>query len=1209
MTADFPLLPSDRYIADMLGLSEAQYRHYMAEVRRRALAGPRPSAVAEIGTGFFLYLSIISSLLSVGLTIAASFFKPKQSTPPRLTQNQLQGRITTNVRRYAPRQGFDSLQDIANIGDPIPLIYAKRELINNQYYGGIRINVPMVWSELITLDKSQILRSLFMIGEGDDAFAIDPQNTAIGNNTLGAYLLGNQSQARFSLYYRPNGGRIASTNLIAGSSNDPVSLSSTDVYATLDAAAQLSSDFVHSRRPNTQTQFGVYALIGNGLGFRVNPSFRPGVTAQLTPEVEGGGKKDGGEAFARVVCELDFVSLAQREKYKAKFGARSGLTSTSGSTWNYRLSKTTDALTVFQATEAALTWSGKSVVVNNPFPGIDSASLVGLISFANIIAAGSTVSGTVNFNTTSATTLLAGVANGTYIIEYYVWFESSTGKQLPFDHIVTASISGTAPNRTFSYTNTSVTYSASFDKNSDHQERCGDAAASVSGRQKTWDDAILVGELYKIGSALAICTARTPATEVFNSDSDFEPVTPSKGTTIDASFQVIRTGSATAIPAADLEKDAKSNPPFYTATNFPHLYRIAVGSFSTVRECRIITVGIRSSLGIRINGLCDFRDSLTLAQIDGKACTDKQGKKLKPGDALAVDIFASGQMTSSEDRYSFFRVRYREAGTDGAYTQLPQCFGIRGITQQNIFNSIRFIMPSTNRWEFQFEPLSGWEIRSGTATGDLELIDSSLSTLRSFTSAGIGVAFRGVVTSGNNAFIPAGSRASQGPEKFMLVSTQRGASAEIGIGYADGTSYVDPWGKLAEAFVYEEVRSSAESGPEHEIVYVDEQIANPEVPEYDNLAVLGLNMRAGVEWQQFGQLSVYVQNGLRSTHLFPEILQDLLTNPRYGKGDLISNEQLDLESFQAATAWCADRLLFFDGAIVGPTNLRQWAADAAAAHLLFFGESGGRFWLRPAWPGTVANPSAVPIKGIFTAGNIQEGSFAMEFFDPDDRQTIQVSVRYREERLSTALNNPGLFPVEKEILVREAGTLSSETDSIETLDLSDYVTNRRHALDAAKFVIRMRRIPDHAVRFSTTHEGLVAAIGPGDYIRVVMDVTHYDQLRNGAVMADGGLVSTQPFTDGEYNVFAWDGQSTTNPGPTTLTISASGSKASPTGIIFTLINEKTVARTYQIERITPADEGGYSVEAVHMPTDEDGYLLLAKHWGGETSDSNWIIQG
>jgi hypothetical protein len=1208
MSSDFPLLPSDRYIADMLGLTEAQYRHYMAEVRRRALEGPRPSAVAVIGPDFFLYVAVISSLLSVGLTIAASFFKPKQTTPPKLQQNQLQGRITTNVRRYAPRQGFDSLQDIANIGDTIPLIYTKRELIGTDYYGGVRINVPMIWSELITLDKSQILRSIFLIGEGDDDFEIDPANTAIGNNTLGAYLLGTSSQARFSLYYRPNGGRITSTDLVAGSSNDPVSLAGNNVYATVDANAQLSSDFVHSRRPNTQTQFGVYALIGNGLGFRVNSSFRPGVTAQLTPEVEGGGKKDGGEAFARVVCELDFVALAQREKYKAKFGGRSGLITASGTTWTYRLSKSTDALTVFQATEASLTWTGKAVVVNNPFPGIASSSLLSLISFASITAAGSTVSGTVNFDTTAATTLLDSVANGTYIIEYYVWFESSTGKQLPFDHIVTASISGSPP-RTFSYTNTSVTYSASFDKNSDHQERCGDAAASVSGRQRTWDDAILVGELYKIGSALAICTARTPATEVFNSDADFEPVSPSKGTTIDATFQVIRTGSATAIPAADLEKDAKSNPPFYTATNFPHLYRIAVGSFSTVRECRIITVGIRSSLGIRINGLCDFRDSLTLAQIDGKACTDKQGKKLKPGDALAVDIFASGQMTSSEDRYSFFRIRYREAGTDGAYTALPQCFGIRGITQQNIFNSIRFIMPSTKRWEFQFEPLSGWEIRSGTATGDLELIDSSLSTLRTITSAGIGVAFRGVVATGNGPFISAGNRATQGPDKFMLVSTQRGASPEIGIGYADGTSYVDPWGKLAEAFVYEEVRSSAESGPEHEIVYVDEQITNLTTPEYDNLAILGLNMRAGVEWQQFGQLSIYATAGLKNTHLFPEILRDLLTNTRYGKGDLISDEQLDLESFNTATTWCQDRRLFFDGAIVGPTNLRQWAADVAAAHLLFFGESGGRFWLRPAWPGTVANPSSVAIKGIFTAGNIQEGSFAMEFFDPEDRKSIQVSVRYREERLSTALNNPGLFSVEKEILVREAGTLSSETDAVETLDLSDYVTSRRHALDAAKFIIRMRRIPEHAVRFSTTHEGLVAAIGPGDYIRVVMDITHYDQLRNGAVMADGGLVTTQPFEDGEYNVFAWNGKQDSDPGLSTLIVTNNGTRATPTGIIFTLINDTTVARTYQIERITPSDQGGYSIEAVHMPTDDENFLLMAKNWGGEVTDAHWIIEG
>lgn len=1210
--ANFPLLPADRYIADLLGLSEEQYRYYMAEVRRRAAAGPQPAYTNEIN----ITTLVVGLLINAGLTIVSLLLapKPRQSQAPQLRTNQAQGQTIVDNRRYTPRQGFDSLQDIATLGTPIPLVYAKRELIGSEYYGGVRVNVPLIWSNIISLDKAQVLRAMFLIGEGDDGFLIDPNNTAIGNNTLGSYLLGNANTARFSVYFRPNGGRIASTNLVAGTSNDAGALSPENVFGVLNPAGAVASDFCQAQKPNTQTQFGVYSLIGNGLGYRLNPSLRPGVTANLTVDpATGGGKKGGsGDAKARVVCDQDFVALAQRNKFSAKFSGRSCLYDTTGTEWEYFLSNTTDALTTFAYSAENIVWTGGRVVTTNPFASISNATVESWISFGSITSSGNSVTGTVVFNTTAATSVITAtsggtfvhnITNGTYVIAYYVWYEKTGGQQIPFNHTVNATVTTTGSTRTVTYTNTSVSYTGDYSVNSSYQEKCGDAASAVAGRQKSYDDALLVGELYKIGSAIGICTERSPSTEAFTSDADYEPVSPSQGTAVTAKFQIVRSGNTSTIPVADIVKDAKSSPPFYTATNYPHVYRLAIANFSTSRECRILSIGIRSALGIRISGLCNFRDSLTLAEIDGKACLNKQGNLLSPGDSLAVDVFNSGQMSSSEERYSFFRISYREAGTTTAYTTLSQCFGIKGITQQNIYNSIQLVMPSQKRWEFQFEPLSGWEIRSGTASGDLELIDSGLTTIRSFTSGAIGVAFRGAVN-GSGPFMSAGNRATAGPDVFMLTSAQRGAAAEIGIGYSDGTSYADAWGKLAEAFVYEEIRSSAENGPEHEIVAVNEIVPNLNAPQYDNLAILGLNMRAGVEWQQFGQLSTYVLAGLRNTHLFPEILQDLFTNPRYGRGDMLTTQQIDVDSFTAASNWCADRKLFFDGAVTGKINLRQWAADVAAAHLLLFGEAGGKFWLRPAWPGTVGAPSPIAFKGIFSAGNIVAGSFSLEFFEPEDRRSIQVSVRYREERLATNLDNPGLFPVEREILVRESAPNGADSDPIESIDFSDYVTSRNHAIDAAKFVIRMRRIPDHAVKFTTTHEGVVAALEPGDYIRVVMDITHYEELRNGAVLADGKLVSSQPLSDGSYSVLAWDGSSSIPPAPSTLTVSNDGQSATPTGIIWTLINAATQTRSYQIERITPVEDGGFSIEAIHMPTNSSDIPLLAV---GFDQASNWVI--
>ncbi|MGA0708571.1 MAG: hypothetical protein ACO3Q7_10890, partial [Steroidobacteraceae bacterium] len=430
-----------------------------------------------------------------------------------------------------------------------------------------------------------------------------------------------------------------------------------------------------------------------------------------------------------------------------------------------------------------------------------------------------------------------------------------------------------------------------------------------------------------------------------------------------------------------------------------------------------------------------------------------------------------------------------------------------------------------------------------------------------------------------------------------------------GLPRTDAESHIDDYGKLAEIFVYPEIGSTAETGPEHQVVYVNEIVPNPQTPQYDNLALIGINIRSSAEFSQFSQLSAYVTGGhpcrrlLNSlsegpSHLFPDILLDLLTNDVYGRGDQITDQMIDFDSFRAAAQWCQDRRYFFDSVKAERVNLREWAADIAATHLLIFGERDGQFFLEPAVP-----QAPVKVRGLFTAGNILSGSFQLQFLDPEDRDPIQISVRWREERASTDLSNPGLFPIVREALVREGS--ADETAIVESIDLSDYVTNRQHAIDAAKFIIRMRRIPTHTIRFTTTHEGVLTQMAPGDYIRVAMDVTHYDEFNNGAVTGDGTLVSTRDLAAGSYDVIAWNGESGTVPYDTTLFVTENGTRATPTGIVFTVKLPATQVRTYQIERISPTEDGAFTIEAVHMPTNSSGVLNLAD---GFDSSSNWIIQ-
>jgi predicted phage tail protein len=150
----------------------------------------------------------------------------------------------------------------------------------------------------------------------------------------------------------------------------------------------------------------------------------------------------------------------------------------------------------------------------------------------------------------------------------------------------------------------------------------------------------------------------------------------------------------------------------------------------------------------------------------------------------------------------------------------------------------------------------------------------------------------------------------------------------------------------------------------------------------------------------------------------------------------------------------------------------------------------------------------------------------------------------------------------------------------------------------------MRRIPTHVIEFQTMHDGLTASLAPGDYIKVAMEETEYDEFNNGVVTPEGALVSTTKLADGSYSVIAWDGTEGTPPSDLTLVVK--GNTATPAGIVFTVKSTDTQVRVYQVERITPSEDGGFTINAMHMPVNDLGILQVAD---GFDNDTNWVIEG
>ena len=380
---------------------------------------------------------------------------------------------------------------------------------------------------------------------------------------------------------------------------------------------------------------------------------------------------------------------------------------------------------------------------------------------------------------------------------------------------------------------------------------------------------------------------------------------------------------------------------------------------------------------------------------------------------------------------------------------------------------------------------------------------------------------------------------------------------------------------------------------EHRISYVNVVSENEDKPDYKGMAMLGMNIRSSKEIRSLDQVSVYVTRGVINSHLFPDIFYDLLTNDRYGTGTLFDKRQIDKESFDYCARWTNQRGYYFDGAVSDKRNLRSWGVETAQNFLLDLSVASGVFKLKP----TLNFDEPEPIEALFTAGNIIEDSFSLSYFDIQDRIDPVVTVKWREERLPTGLKDRGLFPQIREITVARNGV--DINNPVTQIDLSDYATNQRHAIDRAKLECQLRHYVTHAVNFKTLPTQ--ATIQPGSIIKVGMETIQYEQPQNGAVTADGTVTSWAPIGDGSYKALIWDG-STLDEGEIVI---QGGVCISHGPAVFCLQDSTNEAQSYKVQSITFDEDGNIDIEAIYWPTDDDGFSKLVKDW----NDGNFQITG
>lgn len=270
------LLPYERALIDTLGITEEEYFKFIAY--QEQYKDIKDGTVLDIRSGaetatIALVLSIVGTLAQV----ASALLAPRPQAPEAPSTRQIR------ERRFSPRFGFDSAQELAQYGDPINLIYT--DIVTNPD-GGVRVASSLLWSAVHSCGGKQYMQMLATIGSAGIQ-EIAPARTAFGQTPLRQFV-----NAGNWLYFR-NGGPIQFSHLLRGDNLDPsrVGRGSTDLaYRPYIAPTAPFDGFSQAFSPASFSSFGITSPIPIKVDiFERNSEGEPSTKAPNLIEIENRG--------------------------------------------------------------------------------------------------------------------------------------------------------------------------------------------------------------------------------------------------------------------------------------------------------------------------------------------------------------------------------------------------------------------------------------------------------------------------------------------------------------------------------------------------------------------------------------------------------------------------------------------------------------------------------------------------------------------------------------------------------------------------------------------------------------------------------------------------------------------------------------------------------------------------------------------------------
>jgi hypothetical protein len=1108
------LLPFEVELCDELDLTAEEYFYF--QQLSDAYNGKRPAEYDLAGVPDVRNepVSIIVSLVvGIALSAISALLAPKPAKPK--TPPQLRTADQTSAKRFLQSEGFSSVQDVAVLGETIPVVFANRR----GELGGVRVNAMLLWSQLLSRGTGQQLKAAMLLSLGQLAEQPDFNGYAIGDQTLKNY-----TESKLGLYYRPNGGRLTEADRYAQGSIDADPSPDDILRVFANASGGWQPWFSATRTPSTQTQFGAYRPMPNGSIYRVN--YELVMTAR-----EAEDRQRNADNNKRAKIARNFPTFAG-----------------------------------FIESDAGGAWLQ---------PGQSCRYLIG---------------------------------------------ENEE------------------------------------DKNAYDPWGLDDVNSATEDARTAADEQLQVGDTYLCGGALAVMTWQEfPEPWVLGRIKHFR-------------FRCLETGPLV-VPNP---RNAESQPYGFV------LQRVALATIANTRDCDLTELGIKSTVWRQISGFPNVNSepddaTINAYQNDNGSITlgnlNRYNRRMsffrlewrKLGDTGDWRDLSGGSLFYVEGRtptaqYNFIRIEHARGQYEFRLKPYPGAWVYASWQGRDVFElapiglhqywqdglSVSFsgrrvnlggVVLTNPDWYRKGEQ-GTWGTRT-VFRWSLRNAEFEISGLRTYSfddpdGGAVTIVDNQPVQLGVETDIPGnGNRQRYQRGGFQQVSWLAGignvplyavdtwVGEEVEERYHIPSENLNPFDVIADYKFYDAENSSHFDGPEHEVVYVNEQVRQEPV-QYDGLSYVGLRLNSTKEWSSFQQLSAYVKRGVvierliddngnpvaegamsAASNNLAEIAYTLLVDKRIGAGSAIGRQAVSRERMQLAARWCHANGFTWDGVISESLNLRQWIYEQASYCLLDFTILGGQFSLVPSFPYDSAfrmDRAAKPaISALFTDGNIR--NLKVTWLSPEERQLFKGVAKWRQETDNGFSRNRALS------IRLSDGQGGSDRDPEEDFDLSLFCTTAEQARTFLRVALKLRQKVTHGLSFETTPAGAMG-LEPGAYFRFVSEVTHTSRFSNGSIGPDGKVNAAEPLEDGVHKIIYWV-PGTEGVREAQITVSGGVvADAAFWGVVFTLSNTTTSSRLYKVETLAMGEEGFVTVSGSYQPlTDAGGLAVLS--W----DDSHFVEEG